>query len=117
MNPKILIITLILLVIGSRICFCQTNSRNTSNAISSESLLSGELFDQSLTPDFATYFNADWLAGDIQLTNGRIARTEKIKYNGLLDELFWNEPLSKQIIKLDRESILQFHYLNFNGDP
>jgi len=50
------------------------------------------------------------------MTNGRMVRKNKIRYNGLLDELFWLEPVSNKIIKLDKESILQFHFLNFNGD-
>ncbi|TFG44428.1 MAG: hypothetical protein E4H43_00340 [Bacteroidia bacterium] len=116
MKLKIFIVNVILLVIGSRIGFCQTDTGQTANTINSESLLSGELFDQSLTPDFATYFNIAWLEGDILLTNGRIARNKKIKYNGLLDELFWLEPVSNQTIKLDKESILQFHFLDFQGD-
>jgi len=86
------------------------------NNIDSESLLSGELFDPASTPDISTYFNREWLSGDIRLTDGRIIRNKKIKYNGLIDELFWLETVSNRTIKLDKESILQFHFLNFQGD-
>lgn len=116
MKTKILIAVLIILASGSGTAFCQTSGDNVSKNIDYESLLSGELFDLSLTPDLSTYFNTEWLAGDILLANGRMARNNKIRYNGLLDELFWLEPVSNQIIKLDKESILQFHFLNFQGD-
>jgi hypothetical protein len=114
MKTKILIAALIILVSGT--VFCQTSGNNTPKNIDYESLLSGELFDLSLTPDLSTYFNTEWLAGDILMINGRMARNHKLKYNGLLDELFWLEPVSKQIIKLDKESIYQFHFQNFHGD-
>jgi hypothetical protein len=116
MKTKILIAALILLASGSGTGFCQVSGNHVSKNIDFEPLLSGEFFDQSMTPDFSTYFNTGWLAGDILLTNGRTARNNKIRYNGLLDELFWLEPVSNQTIKLDKESILQFHYLNFQGD-
>ena len=114
MKTKILIVALIILVSGT--VFCQTSGNNTLKNIDYESLLSGELFDLSLTPDLSTFFNTEWIAGDILMTNGRMARNHKIRYNGLLDELFWLEPVSNQTIKLDKESILQFHFLNFQGD-
>ena len=78
--------------------------------------LTGELFKPDLPIDEITYFNSDWLSADIYLSNGEIAKNKLIKYNGLLDELFWLEPKSKNIIKLDKEAILQFHFKNLNDD-
>jgi hypothetical protein len=78
--------------------------------------LTGELFKPDLPLDEITYFNSEWLAADIYLSNGEIAKNKLIKYNGLLDELFWLEPNSKNIIKLDKEAILQFHFQNLNDD-
>ena len=117
MNIKIILIILILLGFVSQAGLCQTD-RNffVTNETDSEPLLSGELFNPTSTPDIVTYFNKDWLSGEIWLTNGRIARNKKIKYNGLLDELFCIEPVSNLTIKLDKEAILQFHFLNFQGD-
>ena len=83
---------------------------------SSELCLTGELFTPNQSIDGATYFNSDWLPGDVYLLNGEIVRNKLIKYNGLLDELFWQEPRSKNVIKLDKEAILQFHFLNITGD-
>lgn len=116
MKTKLLIAALIILASGSGTGFCQTSGNNDSRNIDYESLLTGELFDLSLTPDLSTYFNTEWIAGDILLANGRLVRNNNIRYNGLLDELFWLEPVSNQTIKLDKESILQFHFLNFQGD-
>jgi hypothetical protein len=96
---------------GQKNCRC-----NNIDKTDSEHYLSGELFAPSLPVDAATYFNKEWLSGDILLTNREIVRNKLIKYNGLLDELFWQEPKSKNIIKLDKEAILRFHFQNLNGD-
>lgn len=116
MRRKLILVSLILLVITSRPGLCQADHDHSANIIYSESLLSGELFDPASTPDISTYFNKEWLSGNIRLIDGRIILNKKIKYNGLLDELFWLEPVSNLTIKLDKESILQFHFLNFQGD-
>jgi hypothetical protein len=78
--------------------------------------LTGELFTPAIKPDPATYFNPEWLAADLYLSNGEIVRNKLIKYNGLLDELLWKEPKSGNIIKLDKEPIMKFHFLNLKGD-
>jgi hypothetical protein len=83
---------------------------------SSELCLTGELFTPDQIIDGTTYFNSEWLPGDIYLSNGEVVRNKLIKYNGSLDELFWQEPKSKNVIKLDKEAILQFHFQNLNGD-
>jgi hypothetical protein len=116
MRRKLILVSLILLGITSRAGLCQADHGHSVNIIYSESLLSGELFDPASTPDISTYFNKEWLSGDIRLMDGRIIRNKKIKYNGLIDELFWLEPVSNLTIKLDKESINQFHFLNFQGD-
>lgn len=66
--------------------------------------------------DNITYFNKDWLSGDIFLSNGEIVRNKLIKYNGLIDEFLWKEPKSESIIKLDKEAVQRFHFLNVQGD-
>jgi hypothetical protein len=89
---------------------------NSNDKITSGPNLSGELFVPTEPLDVITWFNQDWLSGDVYLTNGEVIRNKYIKYNKLLDELFWLEPVSKRIIKLDKEGILQFHFLNYQGD-
>lgn len=117
MKTKLFITNLFLLVIVSRVGMGQMNFNCfVTNSTDEEPLLSGELFEPAMTPNIVTYFNKEWLSGDIWLTNGRIIRNKKIKYNGLLDELFWLEPESNQTIKLDKEAILRFHFFNFQGD-
>ena len=105
MKARLILIHILLLLITSGVAFCQT-----------EPSLPGELYAPDLYPDISTYFNNYWLEGDILLSDGNIKRAGGIKYNGLLDELLWLEPLSNQIIKLDKEAILQFHFLNLQGD-
>jgi hypothetical protein len=97
--------------------FCQkTSSINNTDSTEGIQSLTGDLFTPDLIIDPTTYFNQEWLAGDIYLSNGEVVRNELIKYNGLLDELFWLEPTSKNVIKLDKEAINQFHFQNYKGD-
>jgi hypothetical protein len=117
MKARLFLIYIILLLITSRTVFCQNDLSNAGKAeINAEPNLSGELFAPALSPDITTYFNREWLPGDIFLADGRVVRNKKIKYNGLLDELFWLEPESNKTIQLDKGAILQFHFLNFQGD-
>lgn len=117
MKAKVIITHIILLAItlqhlsGQKYCCC-----NNIDKTNYELFLSGELFRPVLPVDATTFFNQEWLLGDIFLSSGEIMINKLIKYNGLLDELFWQEPKSKNIIKLDKEAILQFHFQNLNGD-
>ena len=78
--------------------------------------LTGELFVPVSAVDPSTWYNAEWLSGDIYLSNGEIIRNKLIRYNGSLDELFWKEPKSGNIIKIDKAPIVQFHFQNLDGD-
>lgn len=73
-----------------------------------ETNLAGELFRADHPIDPVTYFTRDWTLGEITLITGEIVGNEMIRYNGLLDELFWLEPGSKRTILLDKEAIEQF---------
>jgi len=117
MKTKFILLLLILLITASYPGYCQeTNSFIELNEINTEQALSGELFRPASPPDIVTYFNKSWLIGDIWLTDGTVVRNKKIRYNGLLDELLWQEPVSNQTIKLDKEAILRFHFHDFEGD-
>jgi hypothetical protein len=114
MNSKFRSMFILLLLIT----FQPANSQDTccclNEELTYEQALSGELFTQPL--DINTFFNKEWLLGRLVMSNGEIIQKKNIRYNGLLDELFWQEPGSKNTIKLDKESIQQFHFLNFGGD-
>jgi hypothetical protein len=117
MKSKLILIQAILLAIAIQSLSGQANySFNCNDKIYSGPYLSGELFIPAEPLDVVTYFNQGWLLGDIYLANGEVVRDKYIKYNKLLDELFWLEPASSRIIKLDKEGILKFHFLNFQGD-
>jgi len=117
MKIKIVLAVAILHMITFQILSGQRNTTGENcDLTDSEPYLTGELFAPALPVDATTWLNSEWLSGDIYLSNGEVVRNKLIKYNGLLDELFWQEPKSKNIIKLDKEGILQFHFLNFKGD-
>jgi hypothetical protein len=97
--------------------FSQTDLNALNDrGITIETLLTGEFFAPALSPDITTYFNREWQEGTVQLDDGRLVRNVKLRYNGLLDELFWLEPASNKTIKLDKQSVLRFHFLNIQGD-
>jgi hypothetical protein len=118
MNPqKILVYTIVLIFTFQNLQGQKSLSKENLDLISSELCLTGELFTPDFIVDGITYYNSEWLPGDIYLSNGEVVRNKLIKYNGMLDELFWQEPKSKNVIKLDKEAIVRFHFQNFNGDP
>jgi hypothetical protein len=117
MKVKLILIQTFLLVIAIQSLTGQVNYYcNCTDKTDSGPFLPGEVFIPAEPLDVITYFNIDWLPGDIYLANGEVAGNINIKYNKLLDELFWLEPASNKIIKLDKEGILGFHFLNLLGD-
>lgn len=115
MRTRLMLIYIILLIIYCPTLYGQAESCcNCKDKLIYEPGLSGEV--SSIPYDTNTYFNKNWLPGDIFLTNGEIVRNKYITYNGLLDELFCLEPKSGNTVKLDKEAIIRFHFLNFNGD-
>jgi hypothetical protein len=116
MKTKIYIYS-VLIIIGIQSLNGQNKgSTNGINQADCILCLTGELFAPVQATDPATWYNTEWLAGDIYLSNGEIVRNKLIRYNGSLDELFWKEPKSGNTIKLDKEPIVQFHFQNLNGD-
>ena len=115
MKTRIILVYAILLVLTCLTLSGQTYSCcNNTGKLNSGSGLSGELFTKQL--DTLSTFTKYWFSGDIFLVDGEIIRSKYIKYSGLLDELFWFEPNSRKTIKLDKEAILQFRFLNVQGD-
>ncbi len=117
MKPRYILLYLIFLLTTSQTVFCQSNCIcQDAGKISTEPYMSGELFTPSVPLDIMTYFNSNWLPGDIYLAGGGILKIKKIRYNGLVDELFCVDPVTNQTLKLDKEAINQFHYQNLRGD-
>jgi len=115
MRTRSIFIYAIILIINCQALHGQTDSCcNCINKLTYELGLSGEL--SAMPIDTVPYFNKDWLLGDIILVEGGIVRNKYIKYNGLLDEVFWIEPKSGKTVKLDKEAIMQFHFKNVQGD-
>ena len=117
MKSNIILFYAILQIINLQSLQAQKSfSGDNADQTNYELYLTGELFTPDFIVDGTTYFNSEWLPGDIYLSNGGVVRNKLIKYNGLLDELFWQEPRSGNVIKLDKEEILKFHFQNLNGD-
>ncbi len=54
------------------------------------------------------YFKNEWLKGDVMLENGIVAENVKLRYNGLIDDVFWLHEGSLQHIMLDRGLVSGF---------
>lgn len=109
-----LILTILLMLTmgtlyGQTSCCCECIYKTNT-----ERSLTGEFVE--IPKDTITWFRKEWLSGDIMLSDGQTIHNVQIKYNGLVDELFWFEPDSRKTVKLDKEAILQFHFLNIKGD-
>lgn len=103
------------------ITFRSLNGQESCNCKIAEDLnsglsLAGEIVTSALQADSVTYLNKVWLPADIYLSNREIIRKSYIKYNGLFDELYWLEPVTKKVIKIDKEEISRFHYVTFKSD-
>lgn len=74
--------------------------------------LTGEAFfdDKHYIGD--QYFNKDWSKGNILLSTGSLVYCEKMKYNGLFDEVIWTNTSNYGKFKVDKSSIREFWIKN-----
>jgi len=74
--------------------------------------LTGEAFfdDKHFVGD--QYFNKDWSKGNILLSTGSLVHCEKIKYNGLFDEVIWTNTSNYGKFKVDKSFIREFWIKN-----
>src|ERR1035437_7492785 len=79
--------------------------------------LTGEAFIEKKGYKGEQFFNKDWLESDILLSTGEEIHGEKLKYNGLLDELIWVNTSNYQQFKLDKSFISDFWLKNGTGSP
>ena len=77
--------------------------------------LTGETFIEKKGYKGEQYFNKDWLESDILLSTGEEIHGEKLKYNGLLDELIWVNTSNYRQFKVDKSFISDFWLKNGTG--
>ena len=77
--------------------------------------LTGESYFEKKGYKGEQYFNKQWMPGDIILSTGETVTNEKLKYNGLLDELIWVNGFINQQFKLDKSLISEFRLKNEQG--
>lgn len=78
--------------------------------------LTGETFMDLMKYNGNQYINDDWVEGDILLSTGEKVYGNKIKYNGLLDEVIWLNSSGLREYKLDKQLISEFWYKNIRGE-
>jgi len=77
--------------------------------------LTGETYIQNRGYEGEQYYNIDFAESDILLTNGKMLYGEKLKYNGLIDEVIWLNTSNLKFFKLDKFSISDFWLKNIKG--
>jgi hypothetical protein len=86
------------------------------NSIASDASLPGSLYTSAGAINNSTWFNKEWLLSDVYLSNGEVVRNKLLKYSGLPDELFWRQPESNTIVRVDKSAVYRFHFINNQGD-
>ncbi|MDR3651589.1 MAG: hypothetical protein P4L34_01305 [Paludibacter sp.] len=61
------------------------------------------------------YFYDDWVDGDILLSTGEMLHGEKLKYNGLFDELIWVNMSNYRQFELDKSFVAEFWLKGIRG--
>lgn len=84
-----------------------TNQQAENDSIFEPDLI-GEIYHEPLKYVGDQYFYKDWTPGNILLTNGQKVFNKQLKYNGLLDELIWYNPINIGTFKLDKAEISEF---------
>jgi hypothetical protein len=78
--------------------------------------LTGETYIEKKGYKGEQFFNKDWLESDILLSTGEEIHGEKLKYNGLLDELIWVNTSNYRQFRLDKSFISDFWLKNGSGN-
>jgi hypothetical protein len=82
-----------------------------------EPKLTGETFTDYKQFKGNQFFTDDWMESDIRLVTGQLVHKKNIKYNGLLDQVVWLNPVNSGEYMLDKLSVDEFWYRNIMGEP
>lgn len=75
-------------------------------------MLTGEIYMPPSNLTANPYLTQDWVRGTISTNSGKCYANQLLKYNRLLDELFWLSPEKYQHIMLDKSKISSFSYVS-----
>ena len=78
--------------------------------------LTGETFTEYKRYKGNQFLTDDWMESEILLTTGQVVHNKNIKYNGLLDQVIWLNPVNSNQVILDKLSINEFRYKNMMGE-
>jgi len=80
-----------------------------------EVMLTGEIYIPPASLTSSPFLTPDWVKGAISTRSGQNFAQQLMKYNRLLDELFWLSPEKYQHIMLDKQKIRCFSFFS-GGD-
>ncbi len=78
--------------------------------------LTGETFTEYKRFKGNQFITDDWMESEILLAAGQVVHNKNIKYNGLLDQVIWLNPVNSIQVILDKLSINEFWYRNLTGE-
>ncbi len=78
--------------------------------------LTGEMYTEFKRFKGNPFITDDWMESEILLATGQIVHKKDIKYNGLLDQVVWLNPVNSNQVILDKLSLNEFWYVNMKGE-
>ena len=79
--------------------------------------LTGETYTEFKRFRGDPFITDDWMESDILLVTGQTVHKKNIKYNGLLDQVVWLNPVNANKYTLDKLAISEFWYKNALNQP
>jgi hypothetical protein len=112
--------TLTIFLITSTVAFSQNASVLVSNSPEQK-----EYPDELITAKYVgvnfksmrQQFNENWRTGEIVLTDGKVFKNQRIRFNNFLNELVWLRESDYKIGVVAKESVKEFTYYPENGLP
>lgn len=71
-------------------------------------LLTGEIFMPVRNYSGDSWYSGNWVTGTVETIHGVVYPEQQLRYNMLLDELFWQSPGARQHVMLDKNTIQSF---------
>jgi len=78
--------------------------------------LTGESYNEFKRFKGNPFIMDDWMESEILLATGQIVHKKDIKYNGLLDQVVWLNPVNSNQVILDKLSLNEFWYVNMKRE-
>ena len=84
------------------------SSNRAENHTKDVVLLTGEIFTPTVNYSGNAWYSSGWVNGTVETINGVVYTGQQLRYNMLLDQLFWLSPNANRRVMLDKNTIKSF---------